>query len=130
MMKSIAVILCFAILLGACGPGADPTVYENRFDILIRGGQIFRGRAGDTLTRNDLGINDDKITFIGDASAANASGLTELSADGMIVTAGFIDPHTHSMDELLSDDKNGNLNYLFQGVTTVFTGNDGDGADR
>lgn len=50
-----------------------------------------------------------------------------IDAGGKIVSPGFIDPHTHTLKELYSQDKNHNLNYLSQGVTTVINGNDGGG---
>lgn len=126
-MKSLAVLVSFAILLGGCGriPEADNAI--THVDLLIHGGQVFNGQEDGTLARNDVGIRGDRIVFVGNADDSGVVGNTELSAAGLIVTAGFIDPHTHSLDELLSDDKNDNLNYLFQGVTTVFNGNDGDG---
>jgi N-acyl-D-aspartate/D-glutamate deacylase len=42
-----------------------------------------------------------------------------IDARGLIVSAGFMDPHTHFNAELVSPDQQQNLNYLFQGVTTV-----------
>ncbi|MEY8198896.1 MAG: hypothetical protein RPS47_06615 [Colwellia sp.] len=50
-----------------------------------------------------------------------------IDATDKIVSPSFIDPHTHSLAELKSKDKNHNLNYLTQGVTTVVNGNDGGG---
>ena len=40
---------------------------------------------------------------------------------------GFIDPHTHTLGDLSDTTRHRNVNYLMQGVTTVFTGNDGSG---
>ena len=96
-------------------------------DILILGGDVFSGKKGDVLAQLDVGIVDDRIVFLGDAARAQVEGRTVLNAVGFVVSAGFIDPHTHSLNELLSNDNNSNENYLFQGVTTVFNGNDGDG---
>lgn len=50
-----------------------------------------------------------------------------IDGSGLILTPGFIDPHTHSLSELLDPHKNANLNYRTQGVTTVLVGNDGGG---
>ncbi len=96
-------------------------------EILIDGGSVYSGRKGDSLAVKDVGISGDRIVFVGDAVEAGVSAETVLDASGMIVSAGFIDPHTHSRAELISSDKNANLNYLYQGVTTAFNGNDGDG---
>ena len=48
-----------------------------------------------------------------------------IDAHGLIVAPGFIDPHTHTFDDLSSPQRHGNIAYLMQGVTTVITGNDG-----
>lgn len=127
VMKSFALLVCFAMLLGACHSEPGPDIAKTQVDILIYGGQVFSGRKNESLTMKDVGISGDKIVFVGDANEAGVIGNVSLDAAGNIVTAGFIDPHTHSLGELLSKDDNGNLNYLFQGVTTVFNGNDGGG---
>jgi N-acyl-D-aspartate/D-glutamate deacylase len=53
-----------------------------------------------------------------------------IDARGMIVAAGFIDPHTHAESMLLSTVASERLvePFLMQGVTTAFIGNDGGGA--
>jgi N-acyl-D-aspartate/D-glutamate deacylase len=43
------------------------------------------------------------------------------------VAPGFIDTHTHCDEGLGNIDSNVNLNYLIQGITTVVTGNCGNG---
>lgn len=45
----------------------------------------------------------------------------------MVVAPGFIDPHTHTLEDLLDPLRKNNENYLMQGVTTVITSNDGEG---
>jgi N-acyl-D-aspartate/D-glutamate deacylase len=44
-----------------------------------------------------------------------------------VVAPGFIDPHTHTAEDLGRDSGRVNLPFLMQGVTTVITGNDGGG---
>ncbi|MEP6999522.1 MAG: amidohydrolase family protein, partial [bacterium] len=44
-----------------------------------------------------------------------------------VVAPGFIDPHTHTLEDLANKDRKGNADYLMQGVTTVITNNDGGG---
>ena len=112
-------------LLIACNSGhQEPSV---KLDILFTGGLVFAGRATDMLVETDVGIKDGEIVFVGDADAGNFSAARILDAQGLIIAPGFIDPHTHSEDDLLSESNNSNLNYIMQGVTTVFNGNDGDG---
>ncbi len=94
-----------------------------KVEVLIKGGTIIDGTGSESFIGH-IGIAGDTIVFIG-KKASNADKV--IDAKGMIVSPGFIDPHTHSLGELQSDDKNHNLNYLMQGVTTVFNGNDGGG---
>jgi N-acyl-D-amino-acid deacylase len=96
-------------------------------DLLLKGGQIVDG-SGSAPQIEDLGIRGDRIVFLGDASKENVSAARTLNARGLIVCPGFIDPHTHSGADLSSTSRNGNVDYLMQGVTTVVTGNDGAGS--
>ena len=89
-------------------------------DLIIRNGTIIDG-TGSERFRADVAVSGDRITNIGDLTAATAS--TEVNAAGQAVAPGFIDVHTH-------DDR-----FLFtnpdmapkasQGVTTVVVGNCG-----
>ncbi len=93
-------------------------------DILIRNGRILDG-SGSPERIADLAITGERITFIGDAKAANINAKQTIDATGLIVAPGFIDPHTHADGDLNSATGKYNLNYLAQGVTTVVVGNDG-----
>ncbi|HVZ77653.1 MAG TPA: amidohydrolase family protein, partial [Gemmatimonadaceae bacterium] len=70
----------------------------------------------------------DRIVFVGDARRAHVTGARTLDATGLVVAPGFIDPHTHTAEDLSSPDGRTNLPYLMQGVTTVVTNNDGGGS--
>lgn len=95
-------------------------------DYLLVGGRIVDG-TGAPARRADVGIRGDRIVFIGDAAAAHVDAKRKISAKGLVICPGFIDPHTHA-DAYLSDPaRRSNLNYIMQGVTTVVTGNDGEG---
>jgi N-acyl-D-aspartate/D-glutamate deacylase len=76
-----------------------------------------------------VAITGDRITFVGDAARSNVTARRTIDARGSIVAPGFIDPHTHALEDLSSTDaaRRANLNFLMQGVTTVITGNDGGG---
>ena len=124
-MRAPTALLFAVLVLSACDRTPDASLSEQELDVLITGGLVFSGRSGEALRRADVGIRDDRIVLVGDASGASAA--VTLDAAGNIVTAGFIDPHTHSLNELLGEDTKANLNYLHQGVTTVFNGNDGGG---
>lgn len=95
-----------------------------KVDTLIRGGSVIDG-SGSAATKTDVGITGDRITFIGDSVAANIQADRVIDAAGLIVAPGFIDPHTHADDDIFNPQRNANLAFLTQGVTTVFIGSDG-----
>lgn len=96
-------------------------------DYLITNGKVFLG-DGSGLQMVDVAICNQKICAIEpSATEHRITAKTIIDATGKIVSPGFIDPHTHTLDELTSNDKKANLNYLTQGVTTVINGNDGGG---
>ena len=105
---------------------ASTAFAQQRVDVLVRGGTIVDG-TGAPGRSTDIGIAGDRITFIGDAAAAHIVAARTINASGLIVSPGFIDPHTHTLEDLSSPSRHGNENYLMQGVTTVLTGNDGGG---
>ncbi len=101
---------------------------QTRVDLLIRGGRLIDG-TGSAARQADVGITGDRITFVGTAARENVAATRTIEARGMVVAPGFIDPHTHTCGDLLSEstDRRRNDAYLMQGVTTVITGNDGSG---
>jgi N-acyl-D-aspartate/D-glutamate deacylase len=118
---SIAGILLVATQVAAHAQSAPA-------DVLIRNGRVIDG-TGAPARNADVAITGDRITFIGDAARSNVTAKRTIDARGLIVAPGFIDPHTHALEDLNSNDpkRRANLNYLMQGVTTVITGNDGGG---
>ena len=117
--------LTHAALLSALLPlglGAQQTTV----DLLIRNGRVDDG-SGSGARITDIGIAGDRIVFIGDARARGYTGRRTIDATGLVVAPGFIDPHTHTTEDLGDSTGRGNIGYLMQGVTTVLTGNDGGG---
>jgi len=98
---------------------------EAEIDILIINGTVYSGENTSPQQLN-VAICKQEVCGIYPKGVTKKAHKT-IDASGKIVSPGFIDPHTHTLAELLSQDKNNNLNYLSQGVTTVVNGNDGDG---
>ncbi|MDA0679306.1 MAG: amidohydrolase family protein [Proteobacteria bacterium] len=117
-MKKFAIAI--SVVLSACGGGEVPA----RFDVLITNGKVYDGHLRPPRETN-IGIIEDRIVSM-DASANAEAGIV-IDASGLVVVPGFIDPHTHAGSDLLKVPENTNINYLTQGVTTVFIGNDGNG---
>lgn len=89
------------------------------YDLLLKGGRIYDG-SGMPSFNGDIGITNGKITDIGRLSGA---AKRILNVDGLAVSPGFIDPHTH-LDAQLFWDPLGTSS-CFHGVTSVIVGNCG-----
>ncbi|HQZ34231.1 MAG TPA: amidohydrolase family protein [Ilumatobacteraceae bacterium] len=89
-------------------------------DLIIRNGTIIDG-TGAQGYRADVAIDGDRITAIGDLSAAQAT--REIDASGLIVSPGFIDLHTHLDAQVAWDPMMTSSSW--HGVTTVLIGNCG-----
>jgi N-acyl-D-amino-acid deacylase len=109
-----------ALLLGAFAEAQD-------FDVIFRNGTVIDG-SGSLPVHTDVGISGDRIVFVG--SSAGKTAKRVIDAAGLIITPGFIDPHTHTADDLADPRRSQNAPYLMQGVTTVATGNDGDSPEH
>jgi N-acyl-D-aspartate/D-glutamate deacylase len=92
------------------------------FDLLIRNGSVVDG-SGAPAIKADIGIKDDRIVLVGPSAGKTAK--RTIDASGLVVTPGFIDPHTHTAGDLSDPKRSQNTPYLMQGVSTVVTGNDG-----
>lgn len=89
-------------------------------DLLIKNGKVLDG-TGNSWYIADIAVKDGKISQIG--RNLNYSATKKIDAKGLIVAPGFIDVHTH----IEGDEKKFPLasNFIYDGVTTVITGNCG-----
>ena len=106
-----------AALVSACNTSAQ------RFDLIVRGGQVVDG-SNQPPVRADVDIIGDRITRIGDLSKETAGRV--IDAGGMVVAPGFIDVQGQSGTTLLADG-NGE-SHLRQGITTEIIGEGGSPA--
>ena len=93
-------------------------------DLLLVGGFVHDG-SGQPPGRQDVGVVGERISFVGDAAAAGLDAAMVVDVDGLMVTPGFIDMHSHA--ELTEDYGQDALPFLHQGITTVAIGVDGGG---
>lgn len=112
MQKHLIAILTLLIPLILC---AQPSC-----DILIKNGKIIDG-SGNSWYYGDIAIKEGKILSMGKQLPHMA--IKTINATGLIVAPGFIDVHTHIEGD---DAKNPTAdNFIYDGVTTVITGNCG-----
>jgi N-acyl-D-aspartate/D-glutamate deacylase len=90
-------------------------------DVVIRNGTVIDGTGGPSR-RADVAIEGDRIIAVGEDVER---GHREIDADGLIVTPGFIDPHTHYDGQATWDPWLAPSSH--HGVTTVGMGNCGVG---
>ncbi|MDG2907524.1 MAG: amidohydrolase family protein [Acidimicrobiales bacterium] len=88
-------------------------------DLVIRAGTVVDGTGAPSVTA-DVAIDGDRVVEVG---RVVGSGHHEIDADGLVVTPGFVDIHTH-LDAQLSWDPIGSSS-CWHGVTSVVLGNCG-----
>jgi N-acyl-D-amino-acid deacylase len=93
-------------------------------DLIIRNGKIYDG-TGNSWFYGDIAIKNGKILKIGYLN--NLQAAKTIDAKGLVVAPGFIDVHGHIEDGIVKTPTADN--YIFDGVTTVITGNCG-GSER
>ena len=90
-------------------------------ELVIRNGKVLNG-SGNPWFYADIGVTGDKIVAIG----KGVEGESVIDAEGLMVSPGFIDIHSHSDLPLLIDPRG--MSKITQGVTTEVIGNCGTSA--
>ena len=111
-------------------------VASQPLDLLVQGALVFDGESA--WKQANIGVRGDRIVSV---SSAVPHARQVIQADGLWAVPGFVDMHNHSDLTLLrlrasakewhwSEEARLHHNALRQGVTTVVTGNCGDGFAR
>lgn len=130
--KASAALALTASLSGF--PFGTLSAADLQYDVIIKNGTVHDGYSPNPRVL-DIGIKGDKIVTIGKITG---SAVRVIDAANLIVTPGFIDMHTHCDVTfqvagwkrhlaVFMPSWKGNYNYLYQGVTTVVSGNCGLG---
>lgn len=94
------------------------------FDVMIKGGKIIDG-SGEASYIGDVAIQDGCIAAVGPAGSVSGDAHRVIDAEGLLVTPGWVDIHTHYDGQVTWDP------YLtpssWHGVTTAVMGNCGVG---
>lgn len=121
-MRILIFILLFSIrAFGQEDQFLNPVVGTVQYDLIIINGRILDG-TGNSWYRADIGISHGKIIRIGSLGDHHAKKI--IDAKNQLISPGFIDVHTHiEGDELKNPTAD---NFIYDGVTTVITGNCGE----
>ncbi len=112
-----------AVAVAACEPQPTSTLA----DLLLTGGTVYDGSGQEPFVA-DVAVQGRRIAFVGDAATAGVGAADTVDVSGLMVTPGFIDMHSHA--ELDLDYGRDGAPFLYQGITTVVIGIDGDGTPR
>lgn len=95
-------------------------VSAQSYDLVIKNGRVVDG-TGNPWVYADVAVQNGRIVQIGTIDASQAK--RTIDARGLIVAPGFIDVHAHVEGSL--EAQPGAPNFIYDGVTTVITGNCG-----
>ncbi|HEX2283863.1 MAG TPA: amidohydrolase family protein, partial [Mycobacterium sp.] len=94
------------------------------YDLVIRNGTIVDGLGGEPYV-GDVAVSGGAIAAVGTSGVPVGDGAHEIDATGLLVTPGFVDPHTHYDGQAIWSDRM--TPSSAHGVTTAVMGNCGVG---
>ncbi|MCZ6538418.1 MAG: amidohydrolase family protein, partial [Chloroflexi bacterium] len=92
------------------------------FDVVVRGGTVVDG-TGKPGIKTDIGVSGKRIAAVGNLPASASENARTIDAEGLHVSPGFIDVHSHADGALLLDGQH--ASGIRQGVTTEIIAPDG-----
>ncbi len=107
------------VLIGCKSSGNKNISASSRFDTIVKNGLVYDGNGGAPI-KADVGIKGGKITAIGDLGD---SAYQLVEAEGMAVSPGFVDIHSHTDTNLLVCPQGDSR--IYQGITSDIGGNCG-----
>ncbi len=105
----------FLLLTGSACLAVSPV-----YDVVLTGARIVDG-TGNSWFHGDLAFTGDRIAAVGFLAGRQAK--RRFDVKGLTAAPGFIDIHTHARQGIFRDPTA--ANYIRQGVTTLFEGQDG-----
>jgi len=118
-MRNLFLAALIVLLLAAAAPA------QSNYDVILANGRVIDG-SGNPWYVADVGIRDGRIAAIGRLCPSGPQACPAkrtLDAAGLVIAPGFIDVHTHVEDSIRRIPTGDN--FLFDGVTSVITGNCG-----
>ena len=123
-MRRFAAVLTLVPFLVAA-QSATVARSAERYDVVISGGRIVDG-SGKPAYAGDIGVRGGWIARIAPAGALKgATATTRIDATGLVVAPGFVDVHSHSLEESFKTPNRLNEGVVRMGVTTIVGGPDG-----
>ncbi len=116
----LKVLMYGVIILMGCNFNAAHANNPSRGTQLIKNALIIDG-SGAPGYRGDLRFENGKIISVGTLEQLATDNI--INANGMVLTPGFIDSHSHHDSDL--DDSTAATAAISQGITTIVAGNDG-----
>ena len=115
--------LFISIILFSAHSAQAQNTYD--YDVLIKDGSVFDGSLKPAF-KADVAIRDGRIVRVSENIEGTAARI--IDAEGLYVSPGFIDLHTHVDRGMTFPETRACLNYLLQGVTSVVVGQCGSSA--
>jgi len=92
-LRGLGIVLALAGA-AATQSGRPASKQARSVDLLLRGGLVV-DVSGAAPGFADVGIQGERIVFVGDAVKAKVTAALTIDVKDLVVAPGFIDPHTH-----------------------------------